>query len=816
MKSLLAGIFFFYIMNVSPIELSAQNKPNSYNENNISKKVELKIFGEKEDGTRESLPYASILVDKGKSTISDLEGIARLYNIKDTTHTITTNYMGYEKSVKKIEVKNNLSFPSYIVLSPEPLEIENVVVKGERYTLEDLSIAPVTKLDKEKLESINFLTGNSHTKKYYALTPGIADLGDDIFFNGADLGDFGIIVNGIQTNSNGFFGHDALYFGEFAKVFLRGIATSLKESRHLPIGYLSANTTREIKNPMQTITLEPLRTQITLGGPSNVFKMLGMKNKGTYNLFVEKNIADLWNLSGVSINKDFVLADIMGQSNENNFGLHVLYSDVDFSLIQREKSLQFNRQIGVSAEYKDIQKNGFLELSLTTNYFLEKLAYGIDARLRNEKITNKLTAMQTKNKGNEMFYYGADIFVNRFNILYKVPNTSLTSFRSLALPLNEKPIALTTMPVYPFFVVEKKLDEKNLVEIGVTAIIDPLHAKRGVPIGPYIGYSHTMENITFKAGLKRGLTHENFDVLRTGDFSWNEGASYPKIDQAFISIENQELGARLSYVNFIDQNVERINLDLEKIAFDEYNRMKELYDEQYYKDSSYLLHNQIYENKELLDAELERREVILENYLKENSDYYINTRNRQNVTLDLWYSPIKNFFSSISFSRTAHNLLSKTPHSKDIPISFKMYGKIDLLDNLGLTGYLYFRIGSPFTPKHLERSLLSYMGMPFLESDFLKSSSSELYDLMNKKRLISDDRNSSRYPPSLNTSLTLTYRFSNFIISGGLFSISVLNPHTLIHGVDKNVTNMYYDSKGNLKKSKDFGQQYTVSLKLNI
>lgn len=797
-----------------PNQSVAQEKPKT--------RTTIEIVNEND----EPLPYANINLNSRQGTISDIGGVVHFYNIKDTTYTLTVSYMGYDKTDFEINVKNGISYPSKVSLKPIDLKGEEIVIEEKAYRDLNAASSPIKPIPKETLDNITFLTGNSHTEKVYALTQGVIPSYGDMILYGADLGDFKIDIDGIETTSNGFFGHDALFFGENAKIEMNTVGMSPKDNRRGLLGRLSARTDMDaIKSNKRTINIDPVRTQFTVSGISNLTKIIDDDAKSKYNLSLEKNIANIWGLN-VNLEKDLMLANFKTDINTNSYVVNIFASQSAFSFNNKQYNpIQKDYQLGTSLKYKKIGKKNIFEAEFMSNYLLQKVNYGNSGFLSDEKITQKLTLKNTNQTNYGMFYYGADFFINRYNLDFNfVEVKSISSLAQLALPEEGRPVMLTTIPLYPFVFFENKLSDKILLEYGSTAIIDFLYIKKGVPLGPFIGLSYNLGDYTLKTAATRRMTDNSFDIIRTGDIPFDYSKTkYPKADQLYVSAETENYGLKLSYVNYFNQNTNSLNLNYDVAFLEKYNDYLSLVETE---DLLNAYRNFIgNEGSDLSDDELikliDKRRETLGLYLNENNINLINTRNRKVIAADLWYNPNKNLFASISFSRATEGSpfsSNSTPYNKDITFSGKIFGMTELFsENIKLAGYLHYRSGFPHTAKYYEPSLAEQMELSDAELLVLKQTDLNAYYDISSSNLIQKKRNNERYPACITSSLSLSYKFGRvFDTFSGQISFSVIDPHLLIPGSKRNVIEIYYDSRGQKRFGRGLPEQYTASLKINF
>lgn len=103
--------------------------------------------------TGEALPSADVhLVELKKGTITKVDGTFIINRVPEGNYTVEVSYVGYRKTYRKVEVKDNDTVDLNIELEQTPISFEEVVVTGTMYKKSLFEIyQPIAVLDEDKL-----------------------------------------------------------------------------------------------------------------------------------------------------------------------------------------------------------------------------------------------------------------------------------------------------------------------------------------------------------------------------------------------------------------------------------------------------------------------------------------------------------------------------------------------------------------------------------------------------------------------------------------------------------------------------------------
>ncbi len=138
--------------------------------------------------TGESVIYAIISLDNDKSkTSSDVEGFFNFSNLKEGSHQIKINSLGYESYIYEFNIKTGQTLYQKIMLKPESFNLQSIDItasKQKRQTETQISKIQVTP---KQLKSLPSVGGAPDVVQYLQVMPGILTTGDQggqIFIRG--------------------------------------------------------------------------------------------------------------------------------------------------------------------------------------------------------------------------------------------------------------------------------------------------------------------------------------------------------------------------------------------------------------------------------------------------------------------------------------------------------------------------------------------------------------------------------------------------------------------------------------------------------
>lgn len=121
--------------------------------NKTSLKTDSHITGHIIDAaTGEHIPYATILiVGTGLGAQSDSTGHYMLADVPVGELAIEASFIGYQKSRKTIEIEGKKTYVLHMELSPEPMELSEVVITGNRYATKKRETSTIVNVTPPKL-----------------------------------------------------------------------------------------------------------------------------------------------------------------------------------------------------------------------------------------------------------------------------------------------------------------------------------------------------------------------------------------------------------------------------------------------------------------------------------------------------------------------------------------------------------------------------------------------------------------------------------------------------------------------------------------
>ena len=157
-----------------------------------------------DEKTGESLFGANVYLEThAVGTATDLDGNFAIPNVSDGSHTLVISFVGYKEYRNTITVKEGMG-ALVVVLTPEAMQFEEVVVSAPRAKLRETPIAfsdvPKSDIDR-KLGSRSLPMLLNDTPGVYATEQGGGDGDSRINVRGFDQRNIAVMVNGVPVNN---------------------------------------------------------------------------------------------------------------------------------------------------------------------------------------------------------------------------------------------------------------------------------------------------------------------------------------------------------------------------------------------------------------------------------------------------------------------------------------------------------------------------------------------------------------------------------------------------------------------------------------
>ncbi|MDD7884602.1 TonB-dependent receptor [Flavivirga sp. 57AJ16] len=303
-----------------------------------------------------SIPFGNVLIESlNKGTTSDFDGSFLLVNIPSGTQTIKITYLGYADTEKEVHVEAGTTAEVVIAISPENLELDDVLITGY-----NSGQAKALNAQKNKQNITNVVSTDQIGK-----------------FPDANIGDAIKRIQGITMQVDQ---------GEARNIIVRGLAPQLNSvtlnGSRIPSAEGDNRNVQMDLIPSDMIQLIEVNKAVTpdmdadaLGGSVNLvtrtspngFRVAATVGSGV-NFITDKRI----------INGSFLVGD---RSKDNKFGwmLSTSINDSDFGSDNVEAEWVNEVESPVSGE--DIQVDPFVEESDIRTYLVQRIRRSFSANL---------------------------------------------------------------------------------------------------------------------------------------------------------------------------------------------------------------------------------------------------------------------------------------------------------------------------------------------------------------------------------------------------------------------------------------------------
>ncbi|MCF7901137.1 carboxypeptidase-like regulatory domain-containing protein [Candidatus Woesearchaeota archaeon] len=723
------------------------------------------------DESNSPLPNVNVLYSDLSGTVTNLDGELFFENV-DSLYSLKFSYVGFNSLEKNVLVKDGLVSPDTVFLDKSAYELSDVSVIGTKDFLEIIPFKGRDVISEDVLRKTSLVTGNSLTDKIFMLTTGASKSLGSTWLYGGDASDIYKVYEGIPLTDKGFFNNDGLYLGENLETKLNIFDTPPNKLGSL-LGFLDVNSNISEVNKY-FLNLDQFRFQFSSVGKLDFFK------DDYFNFSVEKNIAGLWNLANIKPDKNQLILGYKYKDENKLFEVHSLFNKTQLSLENLPNDpFQKYWQSGVSLSYSNFDESSFEKFQFVYNVMSEDSRFK-DGFLVDKYVTKKLF-YEFQSKNFLGFYdFGFELHHDEMNIFFDIEDDK--SINDFVLPYSSAFISKKIMPTY-FFIMQEYNDKNFNLAFGLNALLDLNYLKKGFAFAPYFGLSFK-DDFIYSFNISRRVKSLDFEPSITGAIPNNyESLKFLKSDKFSFSIESKDdfsFGTRLSYVVFRDQHKSEFSYDfLDFFNEDAYLRLDSLIS---YLGSSDLANEIINDSKER----------------------YVNNRNRHIFAVDLWLKKNSDFYLGTTISKAKESGVfgSSTIYDKDISMIFKGYYNLVLFgeknsSNLSLSSFFQYATGYPYTPRLGKASIVDELNAENESIMLSRYLSRETMRYLNNERSVQLDRNSSRMPNLLSTSLSLNYDFKIETGFKGSASIYVLNPHLLFPRTSKNTTQIYYTYDGN-------------------
>lgn len=803
-----------FLMGVSTI--FPQVKPN----NSLSgKSLERKVCVI-DAKTNEPLPGANIYLGNFNGTSTDSEGNAVLTSKRDTVYHAKISYVGYNSLKKEILIKK-FEPELIIALNPSQIESPQVVITSSKEEGIDGILRTSEDIKEKSVQNTQLLTGTA-TEQIFAQMNGATTTPGKTFFFSSDENDELLRYQKIPMKITDFLGFGGVLSSENTKFTISEFPLPPEKEG------MMFNLEAEMKKPKRDLELftqiNQLKVGLQFGGNLNL-----LDSPSWFALNYEGNISGLY-LKSKDIhprsNKYFgVFSSDIGASSLTIAGIS---ENTGIILNKNDKSPSiFDNQIGVSADYKKVGSKSSLELFYVFNQTDKK--YSLE-----DFVSSNQREMMHEIKGKFMvenigfLTAGFDIKKISYsqNTLFSSGNLFYESLKE-KIPQNNN---LEIFPTQLFFNQEIPLSKKSAFSFGAGFMFDLGNFKKNPVVGPYLKFGTKFFGLKTKitSGLRfsyMGLKPYS-DEVQVGEYTTSD---YPKSFQTKIEFEKGpfELGA--AYYNFYNQP--QNNLEINPLQ-EFFNSSSKEVDGDSLRTAIILNNPDIINDPKSME-DLDKLISTLPETKREISDslglyhkrYYSNPNRRGFAAFASLRT--KNAFLSATFSKTFEGK-TNIPYINDVRLILKghVYSDLEKIlsfvpkDLFTVSAYFEYSTGRPYTSVRLLPSIAQEKGFSFSIEKYKEDLDPKYYSALTENQMVPQKRNQERYPPSITSSVSLTY---NLKFPGGVFGhlrAYLNNPHNLFGMVEKNTLQIYYTTTPNgelvRKESKGIGCVPGVDFTMNI
>ncbi|MDP3966436.1 MAG: carboxypeptidase-like regulatory domain-containing protein [archaeon] len=811
LKGLLTGLL------LGTSVLLAQDKPKEIRpKDDLTKK--LFIIDSK---TKEPLPGANIFLGGNNGLSTDINGYATLHSNTDTTYNVKISYIGYESDEKTIPLDKD-STTITIPLTPSAVESSEVLVISKKEDSLEEILRSTERINEEKIKNTQLITGSA-TEQISAQLEGVTTTPGKTFYFSS--GEEGILIkyHGIPMKSSDFFNISGVLNSEdtdFEVVYFTPPPD--KEGMILNIDARMKKPKKGLELLMQ---INHLRGNVGLSGNLNASTWFGLNYEG--------NLSSLY-LNSQDIrprnNKyNLVASKEWGNSSLTFAGIH---KNTGIVMTHNDKSPSLNGiQTGASLEYKTLSSKSSLELlyvfnRLEQNYSLKDFLSSGQSETMHEfnaklGLENPLGFLTTGIDVKRIFYFQKNLLIEGDDLFYNLLKEKIPENQNSAIT-----------PATIFFNQEIILSKKSALALGTGMLFDVGNFKKSPAFGPYLKFASEVLGMKTTLTGRGTFSHIGLkspsEELDIKEYATSSG--YPKSFQTKLEFEKGPLNFGIAYYNFY--NHPKTNLDPIREFYLEHS--KEI-NEDSLRAAIILENPEIRYNpksmKELnsLIATLSGAKGEFENEMGNYGERYYSNPNRHGFA---GFASLRteNFFLSGTLSKTLEEK-SNTPYINDINLILKGHAysdlsKLPLLDfipekTFTLSAYLEYSTGRPYTDYILLPSIAKERGIESSLEEYKEGINTKYYKALSEKRKVPKERNQERYPPSITSSVSLSYHLP-FLPGGieGYLRVYVNNPHNLFNIIEKNTYQIYHTitSDGRLitKEGKSLGFTPGIDLTLRI
>lgn len=534
--------------------------------------------------------------------------------------------------------------------------------------------------------------------------------------------------------------------------------------------------------------------------------MLFFDENSWYSLTGEWNITSLW-LKDLKPRKNEYTTVISLGLGQNNLTLASLLTNSAITLSKNANApTQTDNQTAISATYNILNKNSMLEIQYVFNSKSEGYSLKNTANTTAREIMHSIkTKITTKN---EIGFFTAGLDANattyKQEIQLEESSNPYTEVLKGKIGTHTK---TTIIPVYTYIDQEIRLSEKTATELGITMLLDLKDIKKDPAIGPYLKLTTELLGIKTTFSATQRFTHIGLKPFSNDlEIKQYSTAKNPKSIQARLTMEKEPFGTSISYYDFYDQPENNLNINpLQEII----NKNDLFLDENTFKQTILLQNPEIANDEEAmrsldsLAATLPEIKQQIYSNTDKYTEYLEGNQNRIGISLETWMRT-QNAFLSAALSKT-YERGTKTPYSNDVNLILKAHTHINLEEllpeiinfkgskNITLSAYAEYSTGRPFQKKILNESIAEEFNIKENIELQKENIPIEYYNILTMKRQTPIEGSKIRYPPSMTTSLAITWDFEKlFDILNGSITLYVIDPHLRIKGVNKNTLQLYY------------------------
>ncbi|MGV8150608.1 MAG: carboxypeptidase-like regulatory domain-containing protein [Candidatus Woesearchaeota archaeon] len=761
--------------------------------------------------TNEPLPGANIFFGQQSGISTDTEGYAKISSYKDTVYSVRVSYIGYEPLEEKVRVDSDSS-EIILPLKQSALESSEVLITAKKEETLDALLSGVEPISVEGRMNTQLLTGSATEQLYAHMTGSTTTPGTEFHYSSAG-DEVSLKYYHIPVKSSDFFDINGVFNSENTALEAIVFAPPPDKSG------MQVNIDMQMKKPREGMNVTILGNQFTGGaGVSGNFDMFPLKETSSWFAFnYEGNISGIYlkDLNPRNNKYIFVSSTQWDMSTLTVAGIH---KNTGIEMIKNDKSPSLNDlQTGVSFEFKTIGQKSTFEAIYVFNNFTKKHALKEFITSRQSEIMHELRAQMILDNSLGILNAGIDVKDIGYSQELMLKSQKDLYSESLKEKIDKNNYS-NIIPINIFFNQEMRFGEKTALALGAGVLFDKKNFDKDPAFGPYVKFT------TEILGIKTNITaRKTFDYKGLKPYSDEVDvkeyttSQYPESIQAKLELEKGPFSIGIAYYDFYGQLEGDMNINPIQDIFKTYSRE---IDKDSLKAIILLSNSQIIHNPEAMQ-ELDSLMMLFPQtkdqlYLRMN-DYatrYYSNPNRQGHAVFASFRTDKTYLSA-TLSKTFERETT-IPYYNDVALILKGHTYFDLEKifsggkSFTVSVYAEYSTGRPYTEMMLLPSIADEHGMTQSLEKYKQYFPAEYYELLSAKRQVPKERNKQRYPPSITSSVSLTWQIPNLPSNiEGHIRVYANNPHNLFNLIEENTYQIYHTitPQGDLalKKGKNIG-----------